>query len=209
MHVDLRGPAGILEAVLDEPRGLDRGGTAIVCHPHPLFGGTLQNKVAYRVARGLRTAGIPVLRFNFRGVGRSQGEHDDGVGEADDLRAAMGWLAEHRPGRPLLLAGYSFGAHVASRVFVEDPRALALIAVAPALRVASFDHLGRCQKPKYLVVAERDEFGEWALADRLYRSLAPPKSMHVIRGATHAFGGELPEVERVVGQFGEQFLATR
>ena len=178
-----------------------------MCHPHPLFGGTLQNKVTYRIARGLSRAGYSVLRFNFRGVGRSAGDHDGGVGEVDDLRAAVTWLCERLPGTRLLLAGYSFGAHVASVLFAEDARPEALIAVGPAVRVSSFEHLYRCRKPKHLIVAERDAFGPPGDVKGVFDRLASPKEMEVIAGADHSFVSALPEVERKVEVIGASLFA--
>ncbi|MFN7974810.1 MAG: alpha/beta family hydrolase [Acidobacteriota bacterium] len=201
MNLDLPGPQGILEAVLDDPRGPASGMAAVVCHPHPLFGGTLQNKVVYRIGRGLSAAGIAVLRFNFRGVGRSSGDHDEGVGEADDLRAAIAFLGDRLPGRGLLLSGYSFGAHVASVVFAEDRRALSFLGVGPAVRVASFGHLASCQKPKTFVVAGQDVFGSPEDFRPVFDRMAAPKEMRVIDGAQHSFDGKLDEVEQIVRDF--------
>ena len=111
----LAGPAGALEAMLEEPEETPARALALVCHPHPLFGGTMHNKVVYRLARGLRRSGAAVLRFNFRGVGASQGEHDHGVGEADDARIALDWLRARFPGVPYVLAGFSFGSRIILR----------------------------------------------------------------------------------------------
>jgi len=213
MNVDLRGSAGLIEAVVDLPRGSSRplreaAAVAIVCHPHPLFGGTLQNKVTYRIARGLTRAGFATLRFNFRGVGRSAGEHDEGRGEADDVRTAMTFMLAEVPGAPLLLAGYSFGAHVASRVAVEDPRALGLLLAGPALRVSSFDHLLACAKPKWLLAAERDPFGEAPLVEQLVARMTPPVELTLFPGEEHAFSGSLPGVERRAEEVGRAFVAA-
>lgn len=212
VNVDIPGPQGLLESVLDAPRGSDAPlrhapAAAVVCHPHPLFGGTMHNKMTYRMARGLSRAGFATLRFNFRGVGRSGGDHDEGRGEADDLRAAMSYLASEVPGAPLVLAGYSFGAHVASVVFVEDPRARALIAAGPALRVSSFDHLVACGKPKWILAAERDPFGEAPLVARLVERLAPPATLTVFPDEEHAFARSLEAVERRVEEIGRELLA--
>ena len=108
----LDGPAGKLEALLDAPEDAVPRAIAVVCHPHPLFGGTMHNKVVYRVARALRNSGYVVLRFNFRGVGKSEGRHDLGVGEIADARAALDWLRSRYPGLPYTLAGFSFGSRV-------------------------------------------------------------------------------------------------
>src|SRR5580692_2619274 len=106
------GPAGKLEALLEEPDAAAPREACLVCHPHPLFGGTMHNKVVYRIARGMRRAGAVVLRFNFRGVGRSEGVHDQGVGEVEDARAALGVLRQRYPDLPWSMAGFSFGSRV-------------------------------------------------------------------------------------------------
>src|SRR5881397_1313824 len=125
----LAGPAGRIECVLKYTRGVVPGAAAAICHPHPLFGGTLHNKVVHAAAEAIVAAGIPVLRFNFRGVGRSAGSHDGGKGEQDDLTAALDHLSERYSGVPLLSAGYSFGAYVALRAGCRDDRVAALIGI--------------------------------------------------------------------------------
>lgn len=207
VNLDLRGPAGRLEAILDEPKAPELPACAVVCHPHPLFGGTSQNKVTYRIAQGLWKAGYSVLRFNFRGAGRSEGEHDGGVGEVDDLRAAVAWLMGRTPGARLLLAGYSFGAYVASVLFAEDARPEALIAVGPAVRVSPFERLYGCGKPKHLIVAERDEFGPPEDVRPVFDRMAHPKRLDVIARADHSFSTALTEVEGLVHGIGAELLA--
>lgn len=207
MNVDLEGPAGLLEAIFEPPRLQPAGCSAVVCHPHPLFGGTMLNKVVYHLARGLSRAGYATLRFNFRGVGRSAGEHDDGRGEADDVRAAMGYLLDRCPGQRLLLAGYSFGAQVASRVLVEDGRAEALLAIGPAIRVASFAHLLGCEKPKVFLVAENDEFGELAVFEPFYEKLREPRELHSFPAEGHSFAGSLEGLESRVEDVGRRLAA--
>src|SRR6266540_1897370 len=137
----LAGPAGRIECMLKRPGGPAGDSVAVVCHPHPLFGGTMHNKVVHAAAEAIVQAGIPVLRFNFRGAGRSAGRHDGGRGERDDLLAAMDHLWGLYPGRPLLLAGYSFGAYVALAVGFRDPRSAALIGIGLPLDLVSFDFL--------------------------------------------------------------------
>ncbi len=127
----LPGPAGRLEALLWSPPDRDDGSqpplAAVVCHPHPLFGGTMHNKVVYQAAKTLHGFHLPVLRFNFRGVGLSEGTHDKGHGERDDVSAALNFLATEYPQVPLLLAGFSFGSWVGLRVGCGDARVTALI----------------------------------------------------------------------------------
>src|ERR1700731_3863014 len=112
----IEGPAGKLEALLEEPADGEPREACLVCHPHPLFGGTMHNKVVYRIARGMRRAGAVVLRFNFRGVGSSEGVHDQGAGEEEDARAALGFLRERYPGLPYSMAGFSFGSRVVMKL---------------------------------------------------------------------------------------------
>src|SRR5215470_9551346 len=145
----LPGPAGKLEAVLWTPHGdTPPRRAALVCHPHPLFGGTLHNKVVYQAAKALDGLGMPVLRFNFRGSGLSEGKHDRGRGELDDVRAALDYLAARFPGTSLLLAGFSFGSWVGLRVGCEDPRVQRLIAIGAPVNNSDFSYLRNCGKPK-------------------------------------------------------------
>ena len=125
----LDGPAGKLEALLETPEEAAPRAAALVCHPHPLFGGTMHNKVVHRVARALRSSGYVVLRFNFRGAGKSEGRHDLGVGEIEDARAALGWLRQRYPGLPYTLAGFSFGSRVILNLGCALPDVERLIAL--------------------------------------------------------------------------------
>src|SRR6266498_2196498 len=135
------GPAGSLEALLEEPEDGNLAFAALVCHPHPRFGGTMHNKVVYRLARGLRRAGAVVLRFNFRGVGRSQGEYGNVTGEVEDARAALAWLRARYPALPYTLAGFSFGARVITRLGCDDAGAMRLIAAGFPTRFGPADWL--------------------------------------------------------------------
>ncbi len=162
----LSGPAGRLEALLWAPPDREDGAqpllAAVVCHPHPLFGGTMHNKVVYQTAKTLHRFSLPVLRFNFRGVGLSEGVHDEGNGEGDDVSAALDFLAAEYPGVPLLLAGFSFGSWVGLRVGCGDPRVTDLIGLGlPVgdLGRREFSYLESCGKPKLLVSGEFDQYG--------------------------------------------------
>jgi alpha/beta superfamily hydrolase len=193
----LQGPAGRLEALLwtvPEPAPL----AAVVCHPHPLYGGTLHNKVVFHVARALHELGLPVLRFNFRGVGLSEGTHDGGRGEQDDVRAALDWLAAQQPGRPLVLAGFSFGAAVGLRVGCNDPRVVDLIGLGLPVAHAAVDFLHTCQRPLLLVHGEQDQFGPVERVRALAAELGPRARLVVVEGVDHFFTGRLEEVERAV-----------
>jgi uncharacterized protein len=202
----LDGPAGRLEALLNA--GAENAThAALVCHPHPLFGGTLHNKVVFHTMKALNSFGFPVLRFNFRGTGLSQGEHDRGVGEVDDVRIALDWLdAEFQ--LPLIVAGFSFGAAVGLRAAHADARVRALIGVgtpvAPVAageeepRVYTFDFLKDCVKPKLFVSGARDRFGPRAKLQALVASIPEPKKLVVIEGADHFFEEHLHELRETI-----------
>jgi alpha/beta superfamily hydrolase len=202
----LDGPAGRLEALLNA--GAENAThAAVVCHPHPLFGGTLHNKVVFHTMKALNSFGFPVLRFNFRGAGLSQGEHDHGNGEVEDVRAALDWLdAEFH--LPIVFAGFSFGAAVGLRAACADARVKAVIGVGvPAIPVAAdaeaprtytLDFLGECVKPKLFISGARDQFGPRAKLEALVASLPEPKKLVVIEGADHFFEGRLRELREAI-----------
>lgn len=202
----LNGPAGRLEALLNA--GAENAAyAAVICHPHPLFGGTLHNKVVFHTMKALNSFGFPVLRFNFRGTGLSQGEHHHGIGEVDDVRTALDWLdAEYH--LPLIFAGFSFGAAVGLRAAHEDTRVRALIGigipVAPVAadteepRVYAFDFLRDCAKPKLFVSGARDQFGPRVKLQALIASVPEPKKLVVIEGADHFFEGRLRELREAI-----------
>ncbi len=149
---------GQLEAILKEPNGEIRG-VALVCHPHPLGQGTMHNKVVYRAAAGLLDAGLVALRFNFRGVGNSDGEHDDGDGEKTDVRDALDYLSENYPNQPITLAGFSFGSRVGTEVALEDDRIVRIISIGTAVDKYDFSYMKNCRKPILFVHGDEDEFG--------------------------------------------------
>jgi alpha/beta superfamily hydrolase len=200
------GRAGRLEALLNA--GAENAShAALVCHPHPLFGGTLHNKVVFHTMKALNSFGFPVLRFNFRGTGLSQGEHDHGIGEVDDVRAAIDWL-DHELHLPLIFAGFSFGAAVGLKAACADSRVKAAISVGtPVVPVAAdaelprtytFDFLHDCAKPKLFVSGARDQFGPRTKLEGLVRSLPEPKKLVVIEGADHFFEGRLRELREAI-----------
>lgn len=202
----LEGPAGRLEALLNA--GTENAThAAVVCHPHPLFGGTLHNKVVFHTMKALNSFGFPVLRFNFRGTGLSHGQHDQGAGEVEDVRTALDWLdAEFH--LPLVFAGFSFGAAVGLRAACADARVKALIGVGvPAIPVAAdtetprtytFDFLRNCDRPKLFVSGARDQFGPRAKLEALVASAAEPKNLVLIEGADHFFEGRLRELREAI-----------
>jgi uncharacterized protein len=202
----LDGPAGRLEALLNA--GVENAThAAVVCHPHPLFGGTLHNKVVFHTMKALNSFGFPVLRFNFRGTGLSQGEHAHGIGEVDDVRAALSWL-ENEFHLPLVFAGFSFGAAVGLRAAYNDARSQALIAVGTPVvpvaeadeepRVYTYEFLRDCTKPKLLVSGGRDQFGPRAKLEELAAGLAEPRKLVLIEGADHFFEGRLRELREAI-----------
>jgi hypothetical protein len=188
---DLRGPAGRLEALLNTGRD-DAPYSALVCHPHPAGGGTMHNKVVYHAMKALSAVGVPVLRFNFRGVGLSEGEHDHGRGEQDDVRAALDWLTA-RFARPILFAGFSFGSVVGLSACCGDPRVAGLIGLGLPVRAAgrdySFGFLERCTQPKLFLSGDRDEFSPTDALDEIWLKAAEPKRTLLIGGADHFFQG--------------------
>jgi alpha/beta superfamily hydrolase len=196
----LDGPAGRIEAILKEPDGpVERA--AIVCHPHPLFGGTMHNKVVYRIARALYEAGFAVLRFNFRGVGLSEGTHDEGRGEEDDLLAAIASMEQKFPRAELWLSGFSFGSAVMIRVACRDTRAVGLIAVGFPVSKYDFHDLAECKLPKLFVQGSLDQFGPVDQLERVFSGLAEPKQLVVIEGADHFFEGHLDELGDTISRF--------
>lgn len=194
------GPAGRLEAILKEPpTAVTRA--AIVCHPHPLFGGTMHNKVVFRIARAFQDAGFAVLRFNFRGTGKSEGVHDKGQREQDDLRAAVGFIQTKYPKAELWLAGFSFGAAVMLRAACGDQRARALVAAGTPVSRYDFSDVSPCNKPKLFVQGALDEFGSAEDLKRLVATLEGINQLKIVDSADHFFEGHLPEVFQAVTDF--------
>src|SRR5262245_4961790 len=194
----IRTPAGALEAVLfcraeENPRAV-----AVFCHPHPQFGGSMHNKVAYRSAEALFEAGMPTLRFNFRGVRRSEGEWSGGPGEEEDAAAAIGFLLGLYPGRRRLLGGFSFGAGVALAQGARDPRVAALLAVAPGAGRRDFSFLARSNKPKAVIQGKAAELCSVPDLEATFPSWSEPKWMRLLQGAGHFFEGRLPDLQRAV-----------
>jgi alpha/beta superfamily hydrolase len=213
----LDGAAGRLEALLNTGAA-NATHAALVCHPHPLFGGTLHNKVVFHTMKALNSFGFPVLRFNFRGAGLSQGEHDQGNGEVDDVRTALDWLdAEFH--LPLLFAGFSFGAAVGLRAACADTRVRAVIGVGTPVvpvaeateepRVYALDFLQKCAKPKLFVSGARDQFGPRAKLEGLVASVPEPKKLVLIGGADHFFEGRLRELRDAIEAWTKSAISTQ
>ena len=189
--VTLAGPAGPLEGLLQERGGDDPLRVAVVCHPHPLHGGTMHNKVAHRVAAALHGLGAAVLRFNFRGVGRSAGRYDGGDGELEDARAALGWMRARFPARDAWVAGFSFGSWIAARLAASEPDVRRLILVAPPVTTSDFSVLRAATVRKLVVQGTGDDVcPPEALAEE-FPTWAEPKTMRTVEGATHFFDRRL------------------
>ena len=191
----LAGPVGKLEAVLWTPgHGTQPRFAAVVCHPHPLFGGTLHNKVVYQAAKALDGQHGAVLRFNFRGTALSEGKHDRGQGEQEDVGAALEFLAAEYPGLPLVLAGFSFGCWVGLHVGCKDARVKRLIGIGAPVNNSAFSYLESCEKPKLFVHGSNDEFGDVRKVERLVEMLPGENQLVVVEGVDHFFKGKIEEL---------------
>jgi uncharacterized protein len=193
----LPGPAGRLEALLEEPDGEPRE-AALVCHPHPQHGGTMHNKVVYRIARGLRKSGAVVLRFNYRGVNLSEGEYANGEGETEDARAAVAYLRSRYPQLPFTLAGFSFGSRIALRLACaapepEKPRRVIAAGFPTVYRDRSY--LEGCSIARTFVQSSHDEFGPLVDLTAMVDALPGPKRLVVIEARDHFFAGGLEALE--------------
>src|SRR5438552_1143290 len=200
----LNGPAGRLEALLNagSPTATH---AALVCHPHPVYGGTLHNKDVFHTMKALNHFGFPVLRLNFRGAGLSEGVHAHGVGEVEDVRAGLDWIEREYP-LPIVFAGFSFGAAVGLRAACPDPRVTALIGLGlPATpvddRVYDFEFLRSCAKPKLFVSGSRDQFGPHGKLEALVNTFADPKKLVRIEAGDHFFEGRLKELRVAIEEW--------
>ena len=194
LAITLEGPAGAIEALLQERPGHAHSRLAVVCHPHPLYGGTLDNKVVHRVASTLHQLDAAVLRFNFRGVGRSAGRHDQGSGELDDARVALDWLAKRHPGARRWLAGFSFGAWIAARLAAVEHSVERLILVAPPVRSSSFAVLHTLATPKLVIQGSNDDMAPLSALEEEWPNWAEPRELITIAGANHFFDRQLGEL---------------
>ena len=201
---DLSGPAGRLEALLNTGSP-DARYAVLLCHPHPLGGGTMHNKVVYHAMKAFHSLGLPVLRFNFRGTGLSEGIHDHGRGEQDDVRAALDWLdvrLDRNRRLPILFAGFSFGSYVGLRAACADPRVKGAVALGLPVhaegRDYSYDFLARCVMPKLFISGTRDQYGPREKVESAIASAAPPSEMVWIQDADHFFAGKLVEVQEAI-----------
>jgi len=194
-------PHGQLEAILKEPNGVEPRGVALLCHPHPLGGGTMHNKVVFRAAAGLLDAGLVTLRFNYRGVGQSTGMHDEGRGEQDDIRAALDYLAENYPNQPITFAGFSFGSRFGTEVAMTDERVVRLISIGtPVDKYGDYDFLRNLKKPVLFVHGDRDEFGSVENVNKLVESLPPEAEAELVvfENSGHFFDEHLNELRETI-----------
>jgi uncharacterized protein len=209
MELYLDGPAGRLEAKLWEPpHGTRPRAAAVFCHPHPLYGGTMDNKVVFRAARGLQNAGIAVLRFNFRGVRGSDGVHDGHGGEVLDLRAALDWMQARYPAQQLWAGGFSFGSRTAAQGALVEPRIVRLVLVA--LPVLAFDcsYIRDVRQPGFVLMAERDEYGTLSELTRRYPEVSQRFELDEVAAVGHFFDDATHEVQNRITAYAERVLAT-
>jgi alpha/beta superfamily hydrolase len=194
----VRGEAGRIEAILEEPEDRDPIEAALVCHPHPQHGGTMHNKVVYRTARGLRRAGCAVLRFNYRGVNLSEGVYDNGAGELEDARASLSLLLSRYPSLPVTIAGFSFGSRITLKLGCELGYPRRLIAVGFPTVYKDRSYLEGCSIPRYFVQSTNDEFGPLAELRPVVEALPDPKMLIEIPAQDHYFAGGLPQLEDAI-----------
>src|SRR5579859_4852314 len=208
LHVNIPTPQGHLEGILKpEEEGSEPKLAGLVCHPHPLYGGTMHNKVVFKTAQSLQALNIPALRFNFRGIGHSSGNYDEGRGEMDDVRYALEFLSRRYPGVPVVLGGFSFGAWVGLRVGANDDRVQAMIGLSTPARLFDGETLQECHKPKLFIHGSADDVAPYDLAVKWFEQVPAPKQMIEIEGADHFFQGRLEEVQAIITTFASELLS--
>ena len=202
LHVNIPTAIGALEGILKpEEEHTQPTYVGLVCHPHPLYGGTMHNKVVFQVAKVLQEQNIPALRFNFRGVGHSSGVYDEGRGEMDDARFALEFLSRRYPGIPAIIAGFSFGSWVGLRVGAEDDRVQALIGLSTTARMFKDNTLQGCYKPKLFIHGTEDEQAPYELTQAWFEQVPAPKRLVTMQGADHFFQSRLTELQCLVVDF--------
>ena len=202
-QVDLYSDVGRLEALyreIEDPRGV-----AVVCHPHPVHGGTLHNKVVFRAARGLEAAGVATLRFNFRGAGLSQGTFDEGKGEMRDFAAALNWVLQKHPDRKVIAGGFSFGSWISTRASCDNADVDALFLIGTPVNKYDFSFLRDCQKPKLFVHGTEDEFGDADKVSALAETV-PDAEIMIVAGAGHFFDKQLDLVEQALKDWATEIV---
>lgn len=201
---------GQLEAILKEPQGEPKG-VAVVCHPHPLGGGTMHNKVVFRIASGLIDAGLVTLRFNFRGVGASTGEHNEIEGGKEDVRDALNYMAEHYPGQKITLAGFSFGSRTGMEAGIDDDRVIRLISVGtPVDKYDDYAFLTRVRKPILFIHGDHDEFGSVENVRKLVNDVSQntDAELVIVQDSGHFFDQHLNELRETVKNWTEQHIGS-
>lgn len=202
LHVNIPTPSGYLEGILKAgEKSSEAKYVGLVCHPHPLYGGTMHNKVVFKTAQTLQTLGIPALRFNFRGVGHSTGSYDEGRGEMDDVRYALEFLSRRYPSVRALIAGFSFGSWVGLRVAATDDRVQAMIGLGVPARLFGENTLQNCHKPKLFIHGSEDDTAPYAQVQQWFEQVPAPKSLILIQGADHFFQLYLDELQRIIIEF--------
>lgn len=204
-HVDLFSSAGRLEGLYRELQ--DPAAVAVICHPLTTHGGTLHNKVVFRIARALENANVATLRFNFRGAGTSGGKFDAGEGEQDDVIAAIEWVKKKHPGLKLIVGGFSFGSWVASRVACELPEVHAIFLVGTPVNKYDFGYLRHCEKPILFIHGTQDEHGEVGKFEKLAQTVRNAESV-IITGADHFFTKQLEGLEETMREWAEEVVGA-
>lgn len=198
-----------LVGALSVPQGGEALAAMVMCHPHPRYGGNMNNHVVFEVCRALHRRGIASLRFNFRGVGGSQGDYDEGIGEQEDVRAALDLLLTQDRIHPdrVGLCGYSFGAAVALWAALKDERFAALALISPALGMGNFSWLAQYPRPKFIISGDEDAFVLASAVEQLARSLPQPAGYEIVRGADHFWdSGYYQPMSKKVADFFGAFL---
>jgi uncharacterized protein len=196
-RLSIAGPSGNLEGVLETPQGSDASHVAVICHPHPVYGGTMTNKVVHMLAKAFNELGVPAIRFNYRGVGASSGAYDEGRGETLDTLAVVGWANERWPHAKLWLGGFSFGGAVALRAAAQVEPAR-LVTVAPAIQRVDVTRVQLPRCPWLIVQGDNDELVNAQEVQAWAASLAPMPEFAMLPGVDHFFHGRLNELRDVV-----------
>ncbi|HEY4049008.1 MAG TPA: alpha/beta family hydrolase [Acidobacteriaceae bacterium] len=209
---NLVGPAGRLEALLNLG-GADARYSVLLCHPHPLGGGTMHSKVVYHAMKAFQSFGLPVLRFNFRGTGLSEGVHDEGRGEVEDVRAGLAWL-EREFRLPILFAGFSFGSNVGLRAACGDTRVQGIACLGLPVHAEGRDYhynfLPHCSQPKLFLSGDADQYGSKNAVAAIVASAAPPVQLVFVPGADHFFTGKLQQMQLSIRSWVEtEFLQPK
>ncbi|MBW5802860.1 alpha/beta fold hydrolase [Coxiella endosymbiont of Ornithodoros amblus] len=193
----IQGPVGQLEVTITRPKVIEKSMTGIICHPHPLHGGTINNKVVATLAKALDKLGLKTVRFNFRGVGKSQGQYDNGVGEAEDLKSVLRWVKHSWPQDDIWLAGFSFGAYIAAKV-ANSQKIARLISIAPPVFYEGFDALTQMTAAWLIIQGDQDEVVPFEQLKAFVNQVSSPVEFVVMSGASHFFHGRLIELRELL-----------